>query len=744
MTPRFRESQRAIIEGYGGGYMGISAVPGSGKTFTLSHLAARLVKGLATRRGQEVLVVTFSNSAVNSFKARIAQILHETYQMVPYAGYRVRTLHSLAHDIVRERATLLGLPEDFQILDEQASYAILQDSLQTRRAEWVSLAEFYFDPALDEKKKSRYLSHDFPESLEAIVLRFIKQAKDARLSPEALAKLAEGRGWPLLRHALSVYEDYQRGLRLRAAVDFDDLVGMALSVLEQDEHYLERLRQQFPFILEDEAQDSSDLQERMLRLLTEGGNWVRVGDPNQAINTTFTTAKVAYLLNFLDEKNVLRHDLPVSGRSSRKIIHLANALIDWTIDSHPNPALRDAFLRQHIRPTEADDPQANPPDASSSLYFHDPETPLSPDEERAWIVKSLARWLAENRTGTVAVLVPENGYGFKLLAELKKANLPCDELLKSTSEVRQVAATLQVVLDYLLQPDKTLKLTALLQDVWRGLHPYPAEPELEPFSELDDFLRRQTHLESLLFPLAMDETPRFSPPVQAYLEEFLAFARALLGARSLPIDQLILYAAQTLFQASASAAEDLALAYKIALALKTFSQFNPEAGLAAYAAELKNIVENQRRFLGFDDARQGYTPKAGVVTVATMHAAKGLEWDRVYLASLNNYSFPSAFDSEAYVGERFFVRDSLNLEAELVAQLNALLNQTRYVEGSATRQARVEFAQERLRLLYVALTRARRDLALFWNTGRPVRESANKTPTPAFIYLKQHWRKAEG
>jgi len=744
MMPRFRESQRAIIEGYSGGYMGIAAVPGSGKTFTLSHLAARLVKGLAVRRGQEVLVVTFSNSAVNSFKARIAQILYETYQMVPYAGYRVRTLHSLAHDIVRERATLLGLPEDFQILDEQASYAILQDSLQTRRAELGHLAELYFDPALDEKKKSRYLSHDFPESLEAIVLRFIKQAKDARLSPEALAKLAAGGGWPLLRHALSVYEDYQRGLPLRAAVDFDDLVGMALSVLEQDERYLERLRQQFPFILEDEAQDSSDLQERMLRLLTKGGNWVRVGDPNQAINTTFTTAKAAYLLNFLDEKNVLRRDLPVSGRSSRKIIPLANALVDWTVDSHPNPALRDAFLRQHIRPTEADDPQANPPDASSSLYFHDPEAPLNPDEERAWIVKSLAKWLAENRTETVAVLVPENSYGFKLLAELKKANLPCDELLKSTSEVRQVAATLQVVLDYLLQPDKTLKLTALLKDVWRGLRPYPVEPELEPFNELDDFLRRQTHLESLLFPLAMDETPHFSPPIQAYLEEFLAFARALLGARSLPIDQLILYAAQTLFQDSDSAAEDLALAYKIALALKTFSQFNPEAGLAACAAELKNIVENQRRFLGFDDARQGYTPKAGVVTVATMHAAKGLEWDRVYLASLNNYSFPSAFDSEAYVGERFFVRDSLNLEAELVAQLSALLKQTRYVEGSATRQARVEFAQERLRLLYVALTRARRDLALFWNTGRPVRESAHKTPTPAFIYLKRHWQNAEG
>ena len=106
--------------------MGVAAVPGSGKTFTLSHLAARLVERL-TEHGlaeeQEVLIVTFANSAVNSFKARIADIVQTQRGLLPYIGYRVRTLHGLAHDIVRERPSLVGLSEDFRIMDDRAATA---------------------------------------------------------------------------------------------------------------------------------------------------------------------------------------------------------------------------------------------------------------------------------------------------------------------------------------------------------------------------------------------------------------------------------------------------------------------------------------------------------------------------------------------------------------------------------------------------------------------------------------------
>src|SRR5512144_279236 len=92
-----RPTQRAILDDYNGGRMGISAVPGSGKTFTLSMLAADIVLSGDLDLNQEVLVVTLSNSAVDNFTQRIGAFL-EQEKMLPNLGYRVRTLHGLAHD----------------------------------------------------------------------------------------------------------------------------------------------------------------------------------------------------------------------------------------------------------------------------------------------------------------------------------------------------------------------------------------------------------------------------------------------------------------------------------------------------------------------------------------------------------------------------------------------------------------------------------------------------------------------
>jgi DNA helicase-2/ATP-dependent DNA helicase PcrA len=138
---------------------------------------------------------------------------------------------------------------------------------------------------------------------------------------------------------------------------------------------------------------------------------------------------------------------------------------------------------------------------------------------------------------------------------------------------------------------------------------------------------------------------------------------------------------------------------------------------------LNDIARNERRFIGFSSDDAGFNPDAyrGTVVVATVHKAKGLEWDRVYLLSLNTYDFPSGQSGDRFISEKWFLRDGLNLEAEALAQLNAVVSSgpgEGYRELEATARSRVDYARERLRLLYVGITRARRELILSWNTGR--------------------------
>ena len=124
-----REEQKLVLS-YTGGTMGISAVPGSGKTFTLSALAADLIEKLVRNSddqepNQEILIVTFSNAAALNFSARIASFLAER-GLLPGIGYKVCTLHSMALDIIRGHTQQLGIADDFMVLDEVGSDALLQ------------------------------------------------------------------------------------------------------------------------------------------------------------------------------------------------------------------------------------------------------------------------------------------------------------------------------------------------------------------------------------------------------------------------------------------------------------------------------------------------------------------------------------------------------------------------------------------------------------------------------------------
>ncbi len=587
-TPR--PSQQNILR-YTGGRLGIAAVPGAGKTHILSALAAQIIQGGTLQDEQEVLIVTLVNSAVDNFEARIKRFFENPLQAL--YRYRVRTLHGLAHDIVREKPGQVGLEEKFSIIDEREAGFIRHEAVNAWLA--TNSLDEYLDPEMDDSKREWVRRKYLPELLDSLANAFIRSSKDRLLAPDDLrARLdAAPAPLPLAELGWSIYADYQRALAYRGAVDFDDLIRLALILLESDREYLQRLQYRYPFILEDEAQDSSRTQERILTLLSGGeqspsphgrgdmgevGNWVRVGDPNQAIFETFTTASPELLRAFIRENP--SEDMPKSGRSQPSILALANHLIDWVMTSHPIPEARTALSLPHILPVPQDDPQQNPPDDPEAIKFIG--TKFTPEQEVEAVVRSVKDYL-ESFAGTpveeqptIAILVPRNMRGVDVVNALRRRGIEPIELIASTSETRAAAGSLSHLLAYLADPQSAKKLSKAYE-VWRRDWREDSE-KMSLVKQVCDVLKRIGNVEDYVSPIARNWAPVLeeddAEDVLQELVEFRIEIKRWLNAVTLPVDQLILTLAQDVF----TEASDLALAHKLALVLDRWRTITSTGG----------------------------------------------------------------------------------------------------------------------------------------------------------------------
>jgi len=728
-----RSSQELILS-YQNGKMGISAVPGSGKTWTLSYLAARLIQSGAIKPDQEILIVTLVNAAVDNFSTRISSQL-QAENLMPGYGYRIRTLHGLANDIVHERPDLAGLDNQFQIIDDVESRRIKQDASM----DWLAAHRDFFEPYLmvedHQKKKVFENKYNLPLMIETIATAFISLAKDQQLTPDAIRLMGSKLQipLPLVEMGTEIYQSYQEALNYRGGVDFDDLIRLALKCLRSDPSLVKLLRKRWPFILEDEAQDSSHLQQEILSLLAgENGNLVRVGDPNQAIYESFTTASPKYLLDFLKQPGVEGRTLPESGRSTLSIINLANKLINWTQNEHPKTFARSALTPPLIQPTPPDDPQPNPKDCPDCILFI--ERAMTPDQEIHFVLDEVEQFLTEHPDKTLAILSPRNSRCFKFVDGLKNRKIPyVDNLLQSTNATRLSTGAIAKILNYLADPKSSQKLSTAYR-VWRRGE--REDQEKWPFHKnISNLIRKCERVEDYLWPttqLDWLESLETNHTNQMILEELDAFRKVVRSWHStifLPIDQLLLSISQNLFLDPA----ELALAHKLSSLMRQYSNAHPDWRLPEFTEELKNIARNQRKYLGFSQDDSAFEPDRypGKVVVATMHKSKGLEWDAVYLTSLNNYNFPSGHEYDQYLPEKWYIKDNLNLEAECISQLNTLIEDHPidwYQQGKASLEARQEFIRERLRLFYVGITRARRWLTATWNTGRGFNKNAPALP----------------
>ena len=271
----------------------VLAGAGSGKTRVLTYRIANLVLNHNVP-AWAILAVTFTNKAAKEMKQRVDKLLG-----TPDSDMWVTTFHSFCAKILRIDIDRLGYDNRFVIYDDQDQNSVIADIMKQQN--------------IDEKR--------FPKGM---IRGKISEAKNSSESVESYLFQSGDTGATLV----DVYRAYQKKLKECNALDFDDLLLLAVRLLEENEDVLEKYRRKFRYVLVDEYQDTNFPQYKLIQLLcSEHRNICVVGDDDQSIYG-WRGADIRNILEFekdFDGAKVVR--LEQNYRSTKAILDCANKVI---------------------------------------------------------------------------------------------------------------------------------------------------------------------------------------------------------------------------------------------------------------------------------------------------------------------------------------------------------------------------------------------------------------------------------
>ncbi|MBD2126819.1 ATP-dependent helicase [Microcoleus sp. ZQ-A2] len=731
-----RRGQQSMAD-WQGGQLAVSAVPGAGKSTGMAVAAALAIARFQLHGKRQLVVVTFTRSAAASIKGKIRENLKDL--RLPQNSFVVYTLHGLALNIATRHPDLSGLNLDSATLvTPNQSHRLIRACVE----QWIANNSRRYSMLLEgrqfdgeETERLRRQSVLKTEVLPSIAQIVIHEAKSSGLLPENLWRLSQQTPdeYEILAIAAGLYEQYQNVSRSRNFIDYDDMILAALRVLENDA--IRKLWQnQFFAVFEDEAQDSTPLQFKLLETLAANPNQpnaplnlIRVGDPNQAINSTFTPADPVYFNQFCEACQISNRlaTMDQAGRSTRIIIDAANYVLNWVNRSQLTGA-EQAFRPQMIRPVDAGDPQAdaNPNPVGRGLEIYTPRDIYHTVE---LIGERVVELLTQNPTHSAAVLVRENRQGTFVAQKLEylKRNHGIEVYdVAGSDRHSHVPSEILAILQFLDRPHSPDYLKSALEVL--------VKRQLIPTQDLNALA---TSPEQFLYPGPLD--PQQTPSVK----QARKYCANLLRARlELPHHQLISFLALTLNYDQS----DLATADK--LTERIAKQTHGNSSMHSTLEALSEIVSSERfEPVETEDADSRYL-RAGQLTVITMHKAKGLDWDYVFLPFLHEDTLPGS----PWVPTAAQFLGDFTLAEVARAQIRASLHHKPLpMAMEAWDQAGHLKTAEEYRLLYVAMTRAKRLLWMSaadkgpfrWNTfsGHASDNLQAKKPCPVLPALKSQF-----
>ncbi|MDY6802929.1 MAG: ATP-dependent helicase [Cyanobacteriota bacterium] len=743
-----RSGQRQMAD-WQGGPLGVSAVPGAGKSYGMAVAAAGAIARYQLHSRRQLVVVTFTRSAAASIKSKIREHLKQL--SLPPGGFVVHTLHGLALSIA------LRHPELSQLDLESSTLILPAPSNRIVRAcveKWISEHPKLYQRLIEgvqfdgeETERLRRQSVLRTEVLPNLSWKAIQQAKSSGLMPEDLWKLSEDSAdeYQVLAIGAGLYENYQQMLLDRNLIDYDEMILAALRVLENPTTR-ELWQNQVFAVFEDEAQDSTPLQSRLLEILAarpgefvdEGSfftedktasgavnsqkrlaklkslNLMRVGDPNQAINSTFTPADPIEFRRFCQECEELGSlaTMDRAGRSSQIIMDAANFVLKW-VNNSGLAGEEKPFREQEILAVDARDvadatlgerlPETinNPPPTGEGLEIYQPRDIYQTVE---LIAKRVVELYREEPERTFAVLVRENKQGRFVADTLTNLMYGVDvDLSKYGIEICDVSQGAR-------QSQIPVEMLALLLFIHRPHSPDYLKGALKVLGD-----RRSIPLQDYNNLAAQPEQFLYPGPLALYQSEKVRkcrnFCRSLLQAKlELPLDRLISFLALALKYDRS----DLATADK--LGERVAKQTGGGGSLSEILVVLSEIVGSER-FEAVEveaDGEKSFT-REGQLTIITMHKAKGLDWDYVFLPFLHEGTIPGSLrvlPQGQFLGEFDLAEVArAQIRASLQGRFDRLEEKMLQDSDRAWEAAGYLKTAEEFRLLYVAMTRAKR---LLW------------------------------